>query len=170
MNALDRFRSPDVLADRHADPDAAKGDRPRRRPGAEHALLVKHPVIRQIDLEANRLDAAPRNQRRRVVELATFHPWRANQDRRTAVAGVLRKGLHRRAAGLLKGRLQHKVFGRVAGNIELRSEQDVGAEAGGLGPRFAQARQIAGDIADNGRYLGERDDQALRHGRLVTRA
>ena len=55
-DAFDRVRPPDVLADRNPDPDAAKHDRPRRRPGRKHPLLVEDAVVGQIDLEPDRLD------------------------------------------------------------------------------------------------------------------
>ena len=64
-DALDRVRPPDVLADRHADAHAAKRRSARARARAEHALLVEHAVIGQIDLEPHRLDAPARRAARR---------------------------------------------------------------------------------------------------------
>ena len=81
--ALDDFRAPDVLADRQPQAHAAEIHRPRHRPRREHALLVEHAVVRQIDLEAQRRDRAAVEQRHRVVELAVIEPGRADQQRRT---------------------------------------------------------------------------------------
>ena len=84
--AFDHLGAPDVLADRDADADALEQDRARHRPRREHALLVEHAVVRQIDLEANRLDDAAREQRIGVVELAVLDPGRADQDARARLA------------------------------------------------------------------------------------
>ncbi len=55
---LAHLLAPDILADRNAELDPAKVDRRRHRPRSEHPLLVEHAVIRQVVLEAERLDAA----------------------------------------------------------------------------------------------------------------
>ena len=71
--------TPDVLADRDADPHAAEIDRAGHRPRREHALLVEHAVVRQIDLEAHGRDRAAVEQAIGVVELAVLDPRRADQ-------------------------------------------------------------------------------------------
>ena len=163
-DALDRVGTPDVLADRHADAHAAKDDRPRRRAGGEDALLVEHAVIGQVDLEPHRLDPPAVEERHGVVELAVLDPGQADQHRRPAVGGVARQLLASRAAGLLERGLQHQILGRIAGEIELRRQHDVGAEGGGLLARFAQAVAIARDVADDRGDLGERNDEAVADG------
>ena len=42
------FLEPGILADRHADPDAADRHRARGGPAREHALFVEHAVVRQV--------------------------------------------------------------------------------------------------------------------------
>ena len=86
-NALDRVRAPDVLADRNAEARAAKDDRPRRRAGREHPLLVEHAIIGQVDLEPHRLDPSAIEQRHGVVELTVLDPGQADQYGRAAVGG-----------------------------------------------------------------------------------
>ena len=118
-------------------------------PGDEHPLLVEHAVIRQIDLEPHRLDPAAIQQRHGVMELAVLDPGQADQDRRAAVRRLARQLLAGRAARLLEGGLQHEVLGRIAGEVELRRHDDVGAEVGGLRARLAQPVAIAGNVADD---------------------
>ena len=92
--ALDHSRAPqcpDILADRHAEAHAAEVDRPGQRARREHALLVEHAVVRQVDLEADGRDAAAVEQRIGVVELAVLDPGRADEHRRAAVGGLARQ-------------------------------------------------------------------------------
>ena len=77
--ALGHVGAPDVLADRHAEPDAAKGDRLRHRPLRKDALLIEDAVVGQIDLEAHRGDLARVKQRHRVIDLAALGPDRARE-------------------------------------------------------------------------------------------
>ena len=90
-DAFDRVGAPDVLADRHADPHAAKDDRPRRGPRRKHALLVKDAIVGQIDLEAHRFDASAVEQSHRVEELAVLDPGQAHQRRGPAVGRQARE-------------------------------------------------------------------------------
>ena len=169
-DALDRVRPPDVLADRDADPDAAKDDRPRRRAGDEHPLLVEHAVVRQVDLEPHRLDAALVEERHGVVQPAFLDPGQADEHRRPAVRGLARELLAGGAARLLEGGLQHQILGRVAGEVKLRRHDEVGAEASRFPPRLAQPVTVAGDVADDERDLREGDDEAVRvrgHGGIL---
>ena len=143
---------------------------PGSRAGAKDALLVEHAVVRQVDLEPHRFDPSARKQRRGVVERAVLDPWQADQHRRAAVGGLARQRLAGAAAGLLERRLEHEVFGRIAGEIELRRHDEPGAESGGFGARFAQPLQIAVDVADDRGNLRERDDEAIGgsgHGRIL---
>ena len=143
---------------------AAKDDRPRRRAGCEDALLVEHAVIGQIDLEPHRLDPPAIEERHGVVELAVLDPGQADQRRRAAVGSFARQLLARRPAGLLKGGLQHQILGRIAGEIEFGRHHDVGAEGGGLRARFAQPVAIAGNVADDGGDLRQRNGEAVGDG------
>ena len=90
-------REPDVLADRHTETDAAEGKRTRQRSSREHALLVKHPVVRQFVLARPRLDLAAIEKRHRVVELAVFQEHAADEHGRAAIRRGLRHALKLRA-------------------------------------------------------------------------
>ena len=163
-DAFDRVRAPDVLADRNAEARAAKDDRPRRRAGREHPLLVEHAIIGQVDLEPHRLDPPAVEQRHGVIELAVLDPGQADQRRRAAVGGVTCKLLAGRPAGLLKGGLQHQILGRIAREVEFGRHHDVGAERGGLRARLAQPVAIAGNVADDRGDLRQRDCEAVGDG------
>ena len=112
--AFDDFGTPDVLADRNADPHALDQNRARHRTRLEHAFLVEHAVVRQIDLEAHRLDHAAAEQHIGVVELAVLDPWRADQHA-GPLGALARQRLDGGAAGRLERRLEHQVFRRIAG-------------------------------------------------------
>ena len=159
---------PDVLADRHADAHAAEADRTRHRADVEHALLVEHAVVGQVDLEAHALHAAGIEQRRRVIELAVLGPDGADQHAGAAVGGVLGDGLDGRAGGRREGRLAHQVLGRIAGDEQLRQHDEVGALGSGLRTRLAQLLGVARKVADRRVELGEGDFErigdCIRHG------
>ena len=160
-DAFDRIRPPDVLADRHADAHAAKDDRAGRGARREHPLFVEDAVVRQVDLEPDRFDPALGQERHGVVQFAVLDPGQAEQHGGSAVRRLPRQLFAGGAAGLLEGGLQHQVLGRIAGEIELRRQHEVGAERGGLGARLADAIAIARDVADDRGDLRERDDEAV---------
>ena len=107
-------------------------------PGNENALLVEHAVIGQVDLEPHRFDPAAVEERDGVVQLAVLDPGQADQHRRAAVRGLARERLAGRPAGLLEGRFQHQVLGRIAGEKEFRRHDEVRPEPSGLGARLSQ--------------------------------
>ena len=160
-DAFDWVGAPDVLANRHANADAAKDDRPRRRAGREHPLLVEYAVVRQVDLEPHRLDPALVQQRHRIVQLAGLDPRQAGEDRRTPVRRLARQLLAGGPAGLLEGGLQHQVLGRITGEEELRRHHEIGPEGRRLRARLAQAIAVACDVSDDESDLCERDDEAV---------
>ncbi|MGY4332076.1 hypothetical protein ACVWWG_006493 [Bradyrhizobium sp. LB7.2] len=126
---------PDVLADRHTDPNAAHGHRPRGGAARKQPLLVEHAVIRQVAFEAKRGDTAAIEQRAGIVESALLHPGRADQHGRAAISGLARKRLDRGAASGLEGRLLHEIFRRVAGNEQFRKQHEIGTVGLGLRAR-----------------------------------
>ena len=142
---LAHLLAPDVLADRHAELDAAEGDRRRQRAGGEHPLLVEHAVIRQIVLVAHRLDAAAVEQRHRVIDERRIAPWQAHQHGGAAILGVAGQRLARLARRFLQGRLQHQILDRVAGEKQLGKGDQVGAGFGRARARLAGSLQIALD-------------------------
>ena len=158
---------PDVLADRHADLDAAKQDRSRQRAGVEHALLVEDAVVRQIDLEAHRRDPSAVEQRHRVVDLAGVGPHAADEHG-GAGPEIGRELLDRGAAGGGERRLAHQILGRIAADVQLRQHEQIGALPRRVGTRANELFDVAGEIAENGIELGKRDLQGVgggvRHG------
>ena len=96
-----------------------------------------------------------------LYSLPSSYPGQADQRRRPAVRGVARQFLARRAAGLLKCRLQHQILGRIAGEIELGRHHDVGPEGCGFFTRSAQTVAVARNVADDRGDLGERDNKTV---------
>ena len=91
-------------------------------------------------------------------------PGRAQDHRRAAVAGVGGQRLDRRARGVLQGRLQHQVLGRIADHDELGEHHEIGAGRGGPGAEAADPLEVARDVADGRVGLGDRDGQFGAHG------
>ena len=160
---FDRIETPNVFADRHADAHAANVEGTGHGAGLEDAFLVEDAVIGQIDFERRGLHRAGIEIRHRVVEAALLEPGRADQNRRTAIGGVLGKGFDRFHRVLLEHRLQHEVFRRIAGDIELAEKDEVGAGSVRLRPRRAGAREVAGKIAHDRIELGQRDGETIGH-------
>ena len=130
-------------------------------PAREHALLVEHAVVRQVDLVARGRDLAALEQQVGIVELAVFDPGRADQHGRAASRGLARERLDGRAAGRLERRLEHEVLGHIAGDEQLGKDDQVGALPGRGGARAAHFLGIAGDVADSRIELRERDGEAV---------
>ena len=155
------FLQPDVLADRHPDPDAADGDGTGGRTAREQPLFVEHAVIRQVGLVADRRDAPAVEQRAGVIELAVLDPGAADQHGRAAVGGLPRQLLDGRAAGRLKGRFQHQIFRRIAGNEQFGQHHEIGAVGAALRARGAGLGGVAGDVAHRRVQLGQRDRKLI---------
>ena len=168
-DAFDRIGSPDVLADRHAEPHPPEHDRAGRRSRRENAFLVEHAVVRQVHLEPHRLDPASVEQRHRIVEQALLDPRQTDEDRRAAIGGLARQYVAGVPARLLEGGLEDEVLGWVAREVKLRRHHDVGAEGGRFRARLSQTLGIASDVADDGSNLGDGDNEAIcgRHGVLI---
>ena len=161
---------PGVFADRHSYPHATNGDRARGRSAREHALLVEHAVIRQIDLVPDRSDAAFVEKYAGIIKLAVVDPGRADQNSRAAVSGFARKFVHRRPARRLKRRLQHQIFGRIARNEQFRQHNQIGAVSTRASAGGAHLRSVARDVAHGWIQLGQCDRElvgAFGHGWIV---
>ena len=167
--ALRDLLEPDVLADRQAEPQPTEADRTRQRSDLEDAKLVEDAVVGQFDLVAQRLDLATVEQRDGVVALALVRPGRADDDARAAIGGVGGQRLDGLAAGVLESRLEHQVLRRIAGDEQLRQDQEIGPGRGGLSARRAGLLHIAVDVADHDVELGGREAKGVgeicRHGR-----
>jgi hypothetical protein len=160
-DALDHIRPPDVLAHRNADAHAAQDDRSRQRPRLEHALLVEHTVVRQIDLVARGRDLAAFEQKISIVELAVLDPRRPDQHGRPAVPRLAGQRLDRGAAGGLECGLEHEVFGWVTRDEQFGEHHHIGALPRRGRARAAHLLGIAGDIADSRVELRKRDGEAV---------
>jgi hypothetical protein len=165
-DAFDRLGTPDVLADGHAQADAAEIDRPGHRSRREHPLLVEHAVVRQIDLEAQAGDTAAVEQRHGIVELAVFDPGGADQHRGPAIRRVGGERLDRAAARLLERRLENEVLGRIAADEQLGEHDEISAVARRLGAGAARLVRIARDVADDRVELGDGERKAIRRTRV----
>ena len=153
--------APDVLADRHAELHPVPFDRLRHGARREHALLVEHAVIRQIALVPHRLDAPAVEQRHGVINERRIAPGKPHQHGRSAVVGVAGKRLAGLARRLLEGRLQREVLDRIAGQVELREGDQVGALHGRMRARRAGFAHIALDVADDGVELRQRELEGI---------
>ncbi len=153
---FDDIWAPNILTDRNTDAYTAKDNRSRHRTGREYPLFVENPVIRQIDLEPHGFDPTFAKQGIGIVEPALLDPGQSNQHGWTAIGGFSRQRLAGAAAGLLKSRLQDQIFRRIASQKQFREHHEIGIRASCLLACPADPRRIAGDVADNAAYLGER--------------
>ena len=160
-DAFDDVGAPDILADGNADPHAVEHDRARHGSRREHAFLVEHAVVRQIDLEALGLDAAAAEQEIGVVELPLLHPGRADQQRRSVVGGLARQNLDGGTARGLERRLEHEVFGRITADEEFGKHHDVGARARRRGAGLPGFLQAAGHVPYGRIELRQRNREAV---------
>ncbi len=152
-----RLFEPDILANRHPDPDAADGHGACGGTAREQALFIEDAIIRQVGLEADGRDPALVEQGAGIVELAVLDPGTADQHGRTAVGGVSRQFLDRGTARRLKRRLQHQVFRRIAGDEQFGQHHEIGAVGPRLRARGAGLGGVARDIAHGRVQLRQRD-------------
>ena len=93
--------------------------------------------------------------------MAILSPRQANENRRSAVAGVGRDCRAGSAASLHKRRLQDEIFGRIACDEKLGKHHKIGAECGRLGAGGAHAREIARYVAHCAIDLREANDKTV---------
>ena len=87
----------------------------------------------------------------------------SEQERRAAVDGRIDQPLgclHRLPDEF---RLQHQVFGRIAGQLQFRHQDQVGALGGGLGAPLQHLLGIAGQVANPLAQLDKCDAKAIGH-------
>jgi hypothetical protein len=154
---LAHLLAPDVLADRHAELDAAEIDRLGARTRREDALLVEHAVIGQVVLVAHALDAAAIKQSDRVIDERSVAPGKADEDRRAAVSRVVGKLLAGSTCRLLQSRLQHQILNGVAGEIKLGEGDQVGTGRCRLSTRLPRLLEIPLKIAHDRVELRQRE-------------
>ncbi len=168
LQAFGDVFGPHVLADHHAEPHLRAVGKPKRdrtgnRARREDALLVEDAVIRQVVLEAERLDLAVLQEGDRVVEGTLLRPGRADQQGRTAVGRISGQRLDGAPAILLKRRFQHQVLRRIAADHQFGEQHQVGAGLGSARSGLADQSEIALDVSHRRIGLGDGDDDVLGH-------
>ena len=153
-------RLPDVLADRQPDRDAVDLDDRGAGAALEVADLVEDAVVRQVDLAVVRLHRSVGEDRGGVVDVQAAL---GVADDRDDAGRVLRDALDRRARVGEEVLLQQQVLGRVAGDRQLGEEDHLGSRAARAAQAVADLRLVAGDVADDGVDLGQRDAQGAGH-------
>ena len=152
---------PHILAHQDAQAVAAERRHLGHRAGNEDAGLVEHAVIGQMMLEDDFADLARFEQQRRIVAMAVLFPRRADQQSRPAIAGGEGQVLDGFGDLAQEGVFQHQILGRIARQAKLGQHHQIGAF--GLLARGEDQGSIAGDVADRGIDLGQRDGKRFGH-------
>ena len=156
--AHDQFRRGTALA---IDPDPYSGSVEQHRPVAAAVARRQHRAAHRVDVGVDRGDLALVEQRDAVVQRAVLDEHRADQHRRAAIAGRLRHRLELGGGAFDQRRLENQVLGRVADQLQLGKDDQVGPLR--LGPRGEHRRRVAGDVTDRLVELGESDLQRIGH-------
>ena len=114
-------------------------------------------------LEAQRFDLAVVQECNGIVERLGFAPRNANEHR-WSIGGVLGQVLDGRTAGGDEGWPQDQILRRIAGDIELGVEDEVGAGFPCRRIGFPGLGKIGGDRANGRIELGESDNEMVGHG------
>ena len=148
---------PDVLADRHADLHALELDRLGHRPRREDALLVERAVIGKLALQCSADHPSAVREDQRIVGRAALADDRADEDCRARLDRRCDQlvGAFVRSADELG--LQDQILGRIADQLELRAQQQVGTRR--PPPHLEHRRGIALEVADALVHLREGDLQ-----------
>ena len=158
---------PEVLADADAEAHAEPaGHGTQDRPGREEAALVEQAVRGQEDLAVDVADLALLQQRRRDEQAVVVRLLHEGDDRRQ-VPGR-RASSTRRGSSTRIATSGGEVLEQVAGQAQLRKDDQPGATRARLGEELVVARQVLLESAEARRDLGKRDAQR-RHARSVGR-
>ena len=126
----------------------------------EVADLVEHAVVGQVDLAVVPLHRSVGEDRRSVVDVQGALGVAHDRD---DAGRVLRDALDGRAGVGEEVLLQQQVLRRVAGHGQLGEEHHLRARAACAAQVVADLRFVAGDVADDGVDLGQRDAQGAGH-------
>ena len=151
-------REPAVLTHRQADSHAVPLDDRAAVAGLEVPLLIEHAVVRQKDLVVDSFDLAVVQEGGGVEDGPILVD--ESHDRRDACRR-LRDNLQLSEVVADERRLQDQVFGRVAGDSQLRKADDVRAQASSAIHPVDDQAGIALQIADCRIDLRERDPHDL---------
>ena len=173
---------PDVFADHHAVFDAVEFEHERPRVRGEVTLLVEHFAVGQFLLQVSADHLAVDDQRGRVEGIDWRHAaldWRVcftmavrgvavrmtdhhvEAGERLQLFGEIGK---RGGTGGIKGRAQQQVFGRVAGEREFGSDEQLGTIVVRSACCIDDFRDVAGEVADGDIDLSKSDSGL--HGRI----
>ena len=144
------------------DLDAVDLERRAARARLEVAQLVEHAVVGQVDLAVARLQRAVGEDRGRVVDVLGALGVADDRDDAGRGGG---EAVQRRARVGEEVLLEQQVLGRVARQRELREAHELRAGVARLARSARDPRLVAGDVADDGVELGERDAQRRRSSR-----
>ena len=151
-------REPDVLADRQTESYSADLNRFGQRTWCEYALLVEDSVVRQLVLQPD-VRPAVVDDGDGIVEIPVLSPRQPDGERRRRRAALVFELPERVRRRLHEGWTQHEIFGRISHERELGKDHEVGAECGRRVAGAPQQRGVAGEVADFGIELSERDGE-----------
>ena len=104
------------------------------------SLVVEHSVVRQLVLGARCDDAPALEQEGCVVQLPLAPPRPADDQPGPAIRRLGSERGDARVAGIEEGRLEDQILRRVAGDRELRRDDEIRPLRRRLGARCADAR------------------------------
>ena len=162
-------RLPHVLADAHADTDAAKVDHRALGPALEIAFLVKDTVVGEVDLPVDGGYAASVQESRCVIDrgvvlCGTIHKSDDGADANGPCGDLIKRG----PVVPDKPSVQHEIFWRVSGDRQFRERHQLCA---GLARRYHGVDyqlDVAVDISDGGVHLRQRYTENPHVSELLT--
>ena len=155
LRARRRIGKPDVLANDHRAANSVDVEYARRAARLEIAVLVEHRVVRQLLLAVDLCDAPVADHRNGVVSPALVR-FRESDESRDAMH-PRRKCSELGRARPQKRRPQQQVFGRIAAQRQLGSDDERRTRAPRRVDRVAKTPRIAGEIAENLVQLRDRN-------------
>ena len=151
---------PDVLADRGPDEDVPELEQQQLAAGREVAVLVEDAVVRQEVLAVDPLDSPFRADEGGIREIALERRAADERDDAGTGAGDLVDRLPR---GADEPGSQEQVLGRVAGDRELREDDEVGLGSLRLLDRGHDPLHVPVEVAHDDVQLRKHDP----HGRIL---
>ena len=160
---LRRLRLPKILADEHADAEAAKIHHRGLRARGEPSLLVEHAVVGQTGLAVAQLLTTRVVERRGVEEPLAGVLGMPDQDRGAARGiGTRRREACERGLDLLaEPPMEEQVLRGIPREREFRRDQKISARGTRGLSGSEHAVSVARDIADQEIRLGEREAQRV---------
>ncbi len=176
-----RQRSPEVLADLHADDEALEAARAEQQVGAdgddavadahlagdevarggEPALLVVFLVAGNIGLRDEAVDDAPREDRGGVEQVPLGGEREADDQQGAERGGGFRQGEQRPGRAVEQQVLMEQVAGRVAGDAQLGEHHHLGAGLVGLRGEVEDVVEVVVDVGNlQGRHRGGHPHEA----------